>query len=89
MRPGHVEARTDAEVETAQEADRPKTGKQARDKQAAELRNLARQDGAPPATPNGSAAGGARFTVKDIKNMTADKIAEIPVEELTKIMSSG
>ena len=84
-----VEAIASAAVKTALEADRPKTAKQARDNQAAELRNMARQDGAPPATPNGSAAGGARFTVKDIEKMTADKIAEIPVEELTKIMSSG
>ena len=83
-----VDAITAAAVKAALETDRPKTAKQARDNQAAEIRQMARNGTPPPAASAGN-AGGAKRTVKDIEKMTAEQIAEIPKDELMAIMASG
>ena len=50
---------TKAAVKAALETDRPKTAKQTRSNYDAEIRQMARGDTKPPASPTGSAAGGA------------------------------
>ena len=79
---------TDTARKEGFEEGRKKGTKETEVRHAAEARDNGRQKEAPPAKVAAGAGTGKR-TVKDIENMTANQVAEIPLEELQAIMSGG
>ena len=86
--PNLYERLTDTARKEGFEEGRKKGNKETEVRLAAEARANGRQKEAPPAKVAAGAGAGKR-TVKDIEKMTANQVAEIPLEELQAIMDGG